>query len=59
MAKQIQIDKELFDDLIDYFWGEDFPEGWFADEIRGKLNAKLEKMLAWELFSQYKEGVFI
>ena len=56
MAKQIQIDKELFDDLIDYFWSEDFPEGWLADEIRGKLKAKLDKMLARELFSQYKRS---
>lgn len=54
MAKQVQIDKELFDDLIGYFWSEDFPRGWFADEIRRKLNSKLDKMLARELFSQYK-----
>lgn len=56
MPKQIQIDKELFDGLIDYFWSEDFPRGWFADEIRRKLNSKLDKMLARELFSQYKRS---
>lgn len=56
MAKQIQIDKELFDDLIDYFRSEDFPGGWFADEIRRKLNSKLDKMLARELFSQYRHS---
>lgn len=52
MTKQIQINKELFDDLIDYFWSEDFPRGWLADEIRHKLNSKLDKMLAWERFTQ-------
>lgn len=56
MANQIQIDKELFDDLIDYFWSEDLPTGWLADEIRGKLTSKLDKMLARELFSQYKRS---
>ncbi|MBD5130166.1 MAG: complexin-2 [Ruminococcaceae bacterium] len=56
MTKQIQIDKELFDDLIDYFWSKDFPGGWLADEIRRKLNSKLDKMLARELFSQYKRS---
>lgn len=54
MTKQIQINKELFDDLIDYFWSEDFPRGWLADDIRRKLNSKLDKMLARELFSKYK-----
>lgn len=56
MAKQVQIDKELFDDLIDYFWSKDFPTGWLANEIRGKPNSKLDKMLARELFSQYKRS---
>lgn len=54
MTKQIQINKELFDDLIYYFWSEDFLRGWFADGIRRKLNSKLDKMISWELFSQYK-----
>lgn len=40
MTKQIQINKELFDDLIYYFWSEDFLRGWFADGIRRKLNSK-------------------
>lgn len=56
MAKQIQIDKELFDDLINYFWSEDFPREWFADKIRHKLNSKLDKMFARDLFSQYKRS---
>ena len=56
MAKQIQIDKELFDNLIDYFWSDDFPRGWLANDIRRKLNSKLDKMLARELFSQYKRS---
>lgn len=35
-------------------FGDDFPRGWFADEIRRKLNSRLGNMLARELFSQYK-----
>lgn len=56
MSKQVQIDKELFHDLIDYFWSEDFPRGWLADEIRRRLNSKFDKILARELFSQYKRS---
>ena len=44
MANQVQIDKEIFDNLIDYFWSEDFPTWWLADEIRGKLESKLDKI---------------
>ncbi|MCM1166974.1 MAG: complexin-2 [Lachnospiraceae bacterium] len=56
MGKQVQIDAELFDALIEYFWSEDFPTGWLANEIRRGLDAKVDKLLARELFSRYKRA---
>lgn len=56
MGKQVQIDFELFCDILDYFevggkWqGSEF----LADEIRKGLNDKVNKIIARELFSRYK-----
>lgn len=38
MSKQVQIDEGLFWSIHDYFFGEDAPDGWQADEIRAELN---------------------
>lgn len=35
--KQIQIDFELFNDMYDYLFGEDAPDGWQSDDIRRQL----------------------
>lgn len=56
MGKQVQIDFELFCDILDYFevggkWqGSDF----LANEIRKQLDSKVDKIIARELFSRYK-----
>ena len=52
MGKQVQIDMELFNELLDYF--RTSGTGYLADDIRKRLNAKLDKMLAHDLFTQYK-----
>lgn len=36
MSKQVQIDWELFLDLYDFFFSDEAPEGYKADEIRKK-----------------------
>lgn len=55
-SRQVQIDFELFCDLLDYFESEGEYQGaeWLADEIRKQLDSKLDKMIARELFTRYK-----
>lgn len=56
MSKQIQIDWELFRDLIDYFFSDGAPEGFEADEIRKKMSEKIDKIINRELFTKYKRA---
>lgn len=54
MSKQVQIDWELFFDIYDYFFSDEAPEGYEADEIRKKISEKVDKIINRELFSKYK-----
>lgn len=55
MSKSIQIDVDLFCDLLDYFYSDELQDmGLLADKIRIKLDSKLDKIIARELFSRYK-----
>lgn len=54
MKKQIQIDFSLFCELYDYFFGENAPTGYEADEIRKQIDDKVEKIISRELFTKYK-----
>lgn len=56
MPKQIQIDFELFLQLLDYFELDGKYEGadFLADEIRKQLDIKVDKIISRELFSRYK-----
>ena len=56
MSKQVQIDWELFLDLYDFFFKEEAPEGFEADEIRKKMSDKVDKIISRELFSKYKRS---
>lgn len=56
MSKQVQIDWELFLDLYDFFFREESPEGFEADEIRKKMSDKVDKIISRELFSKYKRS---
>lgn len=56
MTRQVQIDWDLFCNLVDYFQigGEYQGEEWLANDIRTALNAKIDKIIARELFTRYK-----
>lgn len=57
MSRQVQIDFELFCDLLDYFFeSERTGDGFLAANIRRQLNGKLDKIIARELFSEYKRS---
>ena len=58
MSRQVQIDLDLFLDLLDYFQlGSEFQgEEFLAEEIRKKLDSKLDKLIARELFTKYKRS---
>lgn len=51
--KQVQIDEELFLDLIVYF-SADKPSSAEADRIRSALEEKFDKLIARKLFTDYK-----
>lgn len=51
---QIQIDKELFLDICEFFFSDDAPVGCEANYIREQLDAKIDKMISRDLFSRYK-----
>lgn len=54
----VQIDRELFDNILDYFLDEESNHAkWLEDEIIRKLMAKLDKLLARELFTKYKRSL--
>lgn len=57
MSKQIQIDEELFRNLLEYFFNENATNSYQADLIRQQLNDKLDKLIARELFTKYKKAV--
>ncbi|MCH5201411.1 MAG: complexin-2 [Oscillospiraceae bacterium] len=58
MSKQVQIDFELFLDLLDYFeqGGEYQGAEFLAADIRKQLDSKLDKLIARELFTKYKRS---
>lgn len=56
MSRQVQIDWELFLDLYDFFFSDEAPESYEADEIRKKLSEKVDKIINRELFSKYKRS---
>ena len=56
MSKQVQIEWELFLNLYDFFFSDEAPEGYEADEIREKLSEKVDKIINRELFSKYKRS---
>lgn len=55
--KQIQIDEELFRDLLGYFFNENAPDDYNANLIRQQLNDKLDRLIAREIFTKYKKAV--
>lgn len=58
MSKQIQIDLDLFRDLLDYFeiGGEYAGAEFLAQDIRKQLDSKLDKIISRELFTKYKRA---
>lgn len=54
IGKNIQIDSELFIELLDYFFDDSTPDTWQTQAIRKKLESKLDKLISRELFSKYK-----
>lgn len=56
MSRQVQIDLDLFLDLLDYFEGEYQGAEFLADSIRKQLDSKLDKLIARELFTKYKRS---
>ncbi len=53
MKKQVQIDEDLFLDLIVYFNAAE-PSSYEADRIRCALENKFDKLIARKLFTDYK-----
>ena len=58
MQKAFQIELQLFFAIYDYFFNnpDGQPQGYEADEIRRKLDEKLDKVISRELFSKYKRA---
>lgn len=52
--KQIQIDYNLFIDLVDYFFNE--PDEYLANDIKKALEGKIDKIIAHQKFSKYKQA---
>ena len=52
MTRNIQIPSDLFFDICDYFFKEQDEN--LADDIRGQLDTKIDKLVNHELFSRYK-----
>lgn len=53
MSKNVQIDFQLFLDLVDYF-SSDSPAPYKTEEIKEKLLNKMDKIANRELFTRYK-----
>lgn len=57
LGKSVQIDRELFLDLYYYFFEyENAPTDGLADDIRHKLDEKIDKIVSRELFTKYKRS---
>lgn len=54
MKKQIQIDMDLFRDLVEYFYGAEDED--LEPRIRRGIEDKVERLVAHSLFSQYKKA---
>ncbi len=54
--KSVQISDELFKSLLEYFFSESSPSDHQSDFIRQQLNAKLDKLISRELFTNYKRA---
>lgn len=54
-TKQVQIDEDLFLDLLSYFNSDD-PSPDVADQIRSALEEKFDKLVARKLFTDYKRA---
>ncbi len=52
----IQIDEELFRNLLSYFFSDEIILSCEADEIRKQLEDKLDKLISRELFTKYKRA---
>jgi len=55
MQKNIQIEAELFIELLNYF-SDTESNAFMSDEIQKKLSEKLEKLINRELFTKYKRA---
>lgn len=56
MQKNVQIESDLFIALLDYF-NDPESNAYMSEEIRKKLDDKLEKLINRELFTKYKRAV--
>lgn len=54
MNKKVQINMQLFRNLIEYFYGNKDDD--LELEIRRGLEQKVDKLVAHQLFSQYKKA---
>lgn len=54
-TKQVQIDEDLFLDLLSYFNSDD-PSPDVAAQIRSALEDKFDKLVARKLFTDYKRA---
>lgn len=54
-GRHVQIDEELFCDLVRYFWmDEENPDPEARTRIAAALDAKLDRIINRELYSMYK-----
>ena len=57
MTKNVQIDRNLFIDLYDYFCGNEYRgDEYLANDIRKQLEKKLDALIARELYTKYKKA---
>ena len=57
LGKSVQIDTQLFLALYNYFFDDDnAPQDYEADEIRRKLQEKVDKLIDREIFTRYKRA---
>ncbi len=54
--KQIQIDMDLFRDIVDFFYGDPDEDEDIERRIRRGIEDKVERLVAHNLFSQYKKA---
>ena len=55
MQKNVQIESDLFIALLDYF-NDPESNAYMSEEIRKKLDDKLDKLINHELFTKYKRA---